>query len=162
MTVLPYSVIRRVIETQRNERSHFYNTRPIVISAGKRRDETDRNVGTRQEKTDRNVGNAHPYSSQWPEEDTASDRSQYEHFSPNFNFCFGTVFGRKNTVLVSWHFPNNRALLLVVENNSQNKNLFLGFTSFPKKELLFLGNSRFLPNQNRITRLYVHPTRFDY
>jgi hypothetical protein len=31
--------------------------------AGKRQDETDRNVGTRQEKTDRNIGNAHPYSS---------------------------------------------------------------------------------------------------
>jgi hypothetical protein len=48
---------------QRNERSHFYHRRPIVTSAGKRRDKTDRNVGTRQEKTDRNIGNAHPYSS---------------------------------------------------------------------------------------------------
>jgi hypothetical protein len=48
---------------QRNERSHFYHRRLIVTLAGKRQEETDRNVGTRQEKTDRNVGNAHPYSS---------------------------------------------------------------------------------------------------
>jgi hypothetical protein len=62
-TVLPLSFVRRVIEMQQNERRHFYHTRPKVTSAGKRRDETNRNVGTRQEKTDRNVGNAHPYSS---------------------------------------------------------------------------------------------------
>jgi hypothetical protein len=48
---------------QQNEQSHFYHRRPIVTSAGKCRDETDRNIGTRQEKTDCNVGNAHPYSS---------------------------------------------------------------------------------------------------
>ncbi len=59
MRVLPESVVRRVIETQRNERSHFYHRRPIVKSAGKCLDKTDRNFGTRQEKTDRNVGNAH-------------------------------------------------------------------------------------------------------
>jgi hypothetical protein len=63
MTVLPSSIVRRVVKTQRNERSHFYHRRPIVTSAGKRQEETNRNVGTCQEKTDRNVGNAHPYSS---------------------------------------------------------------------------------------------------
>jgi hypothetical protein len=63
MTVLPSSIIQSIIKTQRKEQSHFYHRRPIVTSAGKRQEETDRNVGTRQEKTDRNVGNAHPYSS---------------------------------------------------------------------------------------------------
>jgi hypothetical protein len=63
MTVLPLSIVRRVVETQRNEQSHFYHRRPIVTLAGKRQEETDRNISTRQEKTDHNVGNAHPYSS---------------------------------------------------------------------------------------------------
>jgi hypothetical protein len=62
-TVLPLSIIRRVIETQRNEQSHFYHRRPIVTSAGKHQEETNCNVGTRQGKTDQNVSNAHPYSS---------------------------------------------------------------------------------------------------
>jgi hypothetical protein len=48
---------------QRNELSHFYHRKPIVTSAGKHQEETDRNIGTRQEKTDRNIGNTHPYSS---------------------------------------------------------------------------------------------------
>jgi hypothetical protein len=63
MKVLPSSIVRRVVETQRNERRHFYHRRPIVTSAGKCQEETDCNIGTCQEKTDRNVGNAHPYSS---------------------------------------------------------------------------------------------------
>jgi hypothetical protein len=54
---------------QWNERSHFFQARPIVSLAGKCQEETDRNVGTHQEETDRNVGNAHPYSSRWPEEE---------------------------------------------------------------------------------------------
>jgi hypothetical protein len=64
-TVLPESIVHRVIEMQQNERSHFYHRRPIATSAGK-----DQEIliitCTRQEKTDRNVGNAlcsYPYSS---------------------------------------------------------------------------------------------------
>jgi hypothetical protein len=63
-TVLPLSIVWRVIKTQQNEQSHFYHRIPIVTSAGKCQEETDRNVGTSQGKTDHNVGNAHPYSSQ--------------------------------------------------------------------------------------------------
>jgi hypothetical protein len=48
---------------QQKEHSHFYHRRPIVTSAGKRQDETDRNIGTHQEKTNLNISNAHPYSS---------------------------------------------------------------------------------------------------
>jgi hypothetical protein len=42
---------------QQNEQS-FLPLRPIVTSAGKRQEETDRNISTRQEKTNRNIGNA--------------------------------------------------------------------------------------------------------
>jgi hypothetical protein len=72
MTVLPSSIIRRVVKTQRNEQSHFYHRRPIVTSAGKCQEETNRNIGTCQEKADRDVGNTHssyPYSSRWLEEE---------------------------------------------------------------------------------------------
>jgi flagellar biosynthesis/type III secretory pathway M-ring protein FliF/YscJ len=71
-TVLPSSIVRSVIETQRNEQSHFYHRRPIVTLAGKRQEETNRNIDTHQEKTNRNVGNTHssyPYSSRWLEEE---------------------------------------------------------------------------------------------
>jgi hypothetical protein len=50
----------------------FYHRRPIVSSAGKHPEKTDRNVGTRQEKTNHNIGNAYssyPYWSRWPEEE---------------------------------------------------------------------------------------------
>jgi hypothetical protein len=72
MTVLPSSIVWSIIETQRNQQSHFYHRRPIVTSAGKCQEETDCNVGKCQEKTDRNIGNTHssyPYSSRWLEEE---------------------------------------------------------------------------------------------
>jgi hypothetical protein len=72
MTVLPSSIVQSIIETQCNQQSHFYHRRLIVTSAGKRQEETDRNVSKCQEKTDRNIGNTHssyPYSSRWLEEE---------------------------------------------------------------------------------------------
>jgi hypothetical protein len=72
MTVLPSSIVRRVVETQRNEQNHFYHKRLIVTSAGKHQEETDCNISTHQENNDHNVGNTHssyPYSSRWLEEE---------------------------------------------------------------------------------------------
>jgi hypothetical protein len=89
---------------------------------------------------------------------TANNRPQFLHFSPNFTFIFGAVFGEISAFLGLWHFPNNRVLLLVFEGFSQKQPRIdlLVFYKFSQKCTFFLVDSRFFPNLRLDLHVHMH------